>query len=102
MISLPVPEKVIASDQERRYADVYPPVIYGSENKNSKMELLFFDGEEHCPYIYSSNDEGVSWNIDGISNRFLVKYTFTDENNGFGIDENGVIYRTENGGITWR
>lgn len=106
--SLPIPQKYTSlAGKGGNYVDAYPPVFFGKDNDNAKMELLFVHNDavnnvsERYAYIYSSDNSGATWHIDGISNMLMYNYCFIDDKNGFGLDENGMLYTTKNGGITW-
>lgn len=83
------------------YVDAYPVVFFDEDNKGAKMELYFCREEERNAYIYSSDDSGSAWHVDGISNLLMTKYCFVDDKSGFGIDDNGALFVTKDGGITW-
>lgn len=100
IVSVPIPKK-FTSAKDRFYADAYSPSVFGTDRKNVKIELVFCCGNERYSYVYNSNDCGKSWKIGGISNKILVKYSFINSENGFGTDENGQLYTTHNGGLTW-
>jgi len=100
--SVPLPSKYASlAYGNAYYIDAYPPAFFGNNNKDAKIELYFCHDEERYAYIYSSNDGGATWRIDGISNVMLKKYCFVDDKNGFGLDENGALLITNDGGITW-
>jgi photosystem II stability/assembly factor-like uncharacterized protein len=100
--SLPLPNKYASFVYDKNYyTDAFSPAFFGENNKNAKMVLNFCHDEERDVYIYSSDNEGTDWHINGISNHLMKKYCFVDDKNGFGLDENGTLYRTNNGGITW-
>jgi photosystem II stability/assembly factor-like uncharacterized protein len=101
VVSVPIPQKFSSSAERDYYADAYQPAIYGKGRTNAKMELFFCSGDKREPYFYSTENEGASWKIDGISNRFIAEYTFTDAENGFGIDDHGKLYTTQDGGLNW-
>jgi photosystem II stability/assembly factor-like uncharacterized protein len=105
-VSLPQPAKYAAlgyNAADGYYVDAYPPVFFGEGNKNAKMELFFCHdiNKDKDAYIYSSDDGGVTWHIDGTSSLLMQRYSFVDNNNGFGLDDNGRLYTTDDGGITW-
>lgn len=101
--SLPLPEKYTSlSYGNGYYVDAYSPAFEGKDRKSAKIQLYFCHNEEHSAYLYSSDDAGATWNIVGVSNLLMADYCFVDANNGFGIDENGILYVTDNGGITWQ
>ena len=100
--SFPLPKEYHSSVYEKNYyVDAYPPVFFGEGNKNAKMVLYFCHDDARHAYIYSSHDGGSTWCIDGISNMLMKTYCFVDNQNGFGLDENGTLYATKNGGVTW-
>ncbi len=101
-VAIPLPKKYASSVYDKEYyADAYQPAVYGKDRQNAKMELYFCHDEVRYPYIYSSDNGGTTWYIDGISNLLMKKYCFVDNKNGFGLDESGRLYTTNNGGISW-
>jgi len=101
-VAIPLPEKYASSAYDKEYyADAYQPVVYGKDRKNVKMELYFCYDDVRYPYIYSSDDGGTTWHIDGISNLLMKEYCFVDNKNGFGLNESGKLYTTNDGGISW-
>jgi photosystem II stability/assembly factor-like uncharacterized protein len=78
------------------YVNAYAPTFLG---KNAIIELYFCHNDERYAYIYNSDDMGATWKIEGISNNLMVRYCFIDIKNGFGLDENGILYLTKDGGI---
>jgi photosystem II stability/assembly factor-like uncharacterized protein len=102
VVPLPVPTKYLTLVYDHDYyVDAYPPASCGKNKKSIKMELNFCRGEERQAYIYSSEDGGSTWLIDGISNLLVKKYCFVNDKDGFGLDENGTIYTSSDGGISW-
>lgn len=99
-VSLPKQYASLAYDKGY-YVDAYPPAVYGKGGQSAKMELYFCHDEERYSYIYSSDNAGTTWRIDGISNLLMKKYCFVDDKNGLGLDETGTLYSTNNGGIFW-
>lgn len=100
-VAPPIPGGYTSLVHDDYYADAYPPAVYGKSRRSAKMELYFCHGEQRVPYIYSTRDGGATWKIDGRSNLLMRSYCFTDEQNGFGLDEYGVLYNTKNGGFNW-
>lgn len=103
--SLPLPKKYTSlAGKGGNYVDAYPPYFFGNDNENAKMELRFVHNDvstQSDEYVYSSNDGGTTWHIDGISNMLMNNYCFVDNKNGFGLDDNGTLYITKDGGTTW-
>ena len=100
---LPLPAKYTSlNDANQYYVDAYSPAFFGEGNEHAKMELYFCHDDERCAYIYSSDNGGNTWRVDGVSSTLMTKYCFADAENGFGLDENGVLYATKDGGATWR
>ncbi len=100
--ALPVPEKYASLSYEKDYyIDAYPPVFFSPDHSNVKMELDFCQNGKHSVYMYASSDRGATWNIKGNENILLVDYCFPDENTGFGLDDSGELFNTNDGGITW-
>ncbi len=102
VVLAPLPEKYVSLSYDTDYyADAFPVAFYGKDKKGAKMELRFSHEEEHNAYIYSSDDGGVTWHVDGSSNQLVTKYCFIDDKNGFGLTEDGAPCSTKDGGITW-
>lgn len=99
---IPVPEKYASLTYGKDYyADAYSPAVYGKDHKNAKMELDFRRNGECSVYLYSSDDGGTTWRIDGRSNLLMRKTCFVDSKNGFGLDRSGILYTSHDGGLTW-
>ncbi len=59
---------------------------------------------EHDSVLKITTDGGVSWNYQNIMNNnhdLLFKVSFVDSNLGFILSQNGIIFRTTDGGNTW-
>jgi hypothetical protein len=82
---------------------VQPGIIsfFDKDSENAKIELVFQADNKDISYIYSSDDGGTTWKIDGISNKVISSYCFIDDKSGFGLDETGTLFVTKDGGITW-
>lgn len=101
-IGIALPKSVILLKYSKDYyIDAYPPAIYGNDRIHAKLSLNICSNGAKIPYVYSSNDGGVTWMVNGKSNLFIKSYSFTDDKNGFGLDEYGTLYSTDNGGLTW-
>jgi photosystem II stability/assembly factor-like uncharacterized protein len=65
---------------------------------NAKIGYATSYGREYFQTI----DGGVKWTKKDIGiNLDLSRFTFVDENNGFGVGAEGLILKTINGGVKW-
>jgi photosystem II stability/assembly factor-like uncharacterized protein len=101
-VSLPIPKKYSSMKLAQDYL-VQPGIIsfFDKDSENAKIELVFQADNKDISYIYSSDDGGTTWKIDGISNKVISSYCFIDDKSGFGLDETGTLFVTKDGGITW-
>ncbi len=58
-----------------------------------------FQTQEDSSFIYKTTNSGKDWQI--IKTPTIYKFHFIDFNNGIGI-YNDIIYKTSDGGITWK
>lgn len=62
-------------------------------------DTLFVTGQN---LIAKSTDYGNTWHKTIIKENILIRnIIFVDKNTGFAVGDNGAIYKTANGGITW-
>ncbi len=62
-------------------------------------DTLFVTGQS---LIAKSTDYGNTWHKTIIQENVLIRnIIFVDKNTGFAVGDNGAIYKTANGGITW-
>ena len=65
---------------------------------NSKIGYATSYGREY----FQTTDGGTKWTKKDVGiNLDLSKLTFIDENNGFGIGDEGIVMKTTNGGVKW-
>ena len=78
------------------------PSFFGVDNNAGIMVLqISQDSCEHGEYVYSTDDGGMSWQFVGASDSPIKSYSFVDSCSGVGLDEQGLLYRTQDGGIEW-
>jgi photosystem II stability/assembly factor-like uncharacterized protein len=101
--SLPVPAAYKSlSPSNDYYADAYPPVFFGEQKKNGVVMLDFVQDTKHVMQSYGTTDGGGTWTLGPVSNNPDVRtYSFIDAMTGWGLDENGKIFTTIDGGATW-
>jgi photosystem II stability/assembly factor-like uncharacterized protein len=101
--SLPVPAAYKSlSPSNDYYADAYPPVFFGEQKKNGVVMLDFVQDTKHVMQSYGTTDGGGTWTLGPVSNNPDVRtYSFIDATTGWGLDENGKIFTTIDGGATW-
>jgi photosystem II stability/assembly factor-like uncharacterized protein len=102
IVSLPIPKKYSSLKLAQDYF-VQPctPLFYDKNDNILKMVFLFQVKNKDIAYIYSSDNGGTTWHINGVSNMLMNQYCFVDDKNGFGFDKNGTLFVTKDGGITW-
>jgi len=101
--SLPVPAAYEnLSPANNYYADAYPPVFFGEQKKTGVVMLDFVEDGNHVMQSYRTTDGGDTWALGPASNNPDVRtYSFIDATTGWGLDENGKIFTTTDGGATW-
>lgn len=53
-------------------------------------------------YFYKSTNRGLNWSaIDTPVSDGISRCTFTDQNNGIIMSQTGLLYKTNDGGLTW-
>ncbi|MBP9123295.1 MAG: hypothetical protein KBF60_09110 [Ignavibacteriaceae bacterium] len=64
---------------------------------------LFEDGTGYTSNrnLYKTTDHGNTWNLIGAYYFFISQIVFYDSNNGFIVGNNGKVFRTNDGGITF-
>lgn len=78
-------------------------------NQNETFEKLqFFNnliGYAHysnSQSMYKTIDGGKTWSISTNVDQEIRTFDFIDEDNGFFVGDQGLIYKTNNGGTTWK
>ena len=101
--SLPVPAAYKnLSPANDYYADAYPPVFFGEQRKNGVVMLDFVQDSKHVMQSYRTTDSGSTWTLGPVSSNPGVRtYSFIDATTGWGLDENGKIFTTTDGGVIW-
>lgn len=101
--SLPVPAAYKnLSPANDFYADAYPPVFFGDQKKTGIVMLDYVQNGNHVMYSYQTTDGGSTWTLGPASNNPDVRtYSFSDSSNGWGLDMNGKMFTTADGGATW-
>ncbi|HZL82177.1 MAG TPA: hypothetical protein VFB98_01690 [Candidatus Deferrimicrobium sp.] len=84
------------------YADAYPPVFFGDQKKTGIVMLDYVQNGNHVMQSHRTADSGATWTLGPASNNPDVRtYSFIDATTGWGLDENGKIFTTTDGGATW-
>jgi photosystem II stability/assembly factor-like uncharacterized protein len=52
-------------------------------------------------YLYRLTDKGI-WVVEGECNRIVSNECFLDDLNGYALDEDGYLCKTEDGGLNWK
>jgi len=101
--SLPVPAAYEnLSPSNDYYADAYPPVFFGEQKKNGVVMLDFVQDGKHVMQSYRTTDGGGTWTLGPASNNPDVRtYSFIDATTGWGLDGQGKIFTTTDGGAIW-
>jgi photosystem II stability/assembly factor-like uncharacterized protein len=101
--SLPVPAAYKnLSPANDFYADAYPPVFFGDQKKTGIVMLDYVQNGNHVMYSYQTTDGGGTWTLGPASNNPDVRtYSFIDAMIGWGLDQNGKMFTTADGGATW-
>ena len=101
--SLPVPAAYEnLSPSNDYYADAYPPVFFGEQKKNGVVMLDFVQDGKHVMQSYRTTDGGGTWTLGAASNNPDVRtYSFIDATTGWGLDGQGKIFTTTDGGAIW-
>ncbi len=81
------------------------PSFYGSDSKQGKTIVLFWlVGQmeiSKTEYLYRLTDKGI-WVVEGECNRIVSNECFLDDLNGYALDEDGYLCKTEDGGLNWK
>ena len=101
--SLPVPAAYEnLSPANNYYADAYPPVFFGDQKKTGIVMLDYVQNGNHVMQSYQTTDGGGTWTLGPASNNPDVRtYSFIDAMTGWGLDQNGKMFTTADGGATW-
>ena len=106
--SLPVPAAYVnLSPANDFYADAYPPVFFGDQKKNGVVMLDYVQYYtrkigKRVMQSYRTADSGATWTLGPVSNDPNVKtYSFIDATTGWGLDQDGKVFTTTDGGATW-
>ena len=101
--SLPVPAAYVnLSPANDFYADAYPPVFFGDQEKTGVVMLDYVQNGNHVMQSYQTTDGGGTWTLGPASNNPDVRtYSFIDAMTGWGLDQNGKMFTTADGGATW-
>jgi hypothetical protein len=99
---LPVPAAYESlSPSSDYYADAYPPLFFGEQKKNGVVMLDFVQDGKHVMQSYRTTDGGGTWMLGPASNNPDVRtYSFIDATTGWGLDGQGKIFTTTDGGAT--
>ena len=103
LVSLPVPPDLAQlSYAEDYYADMYPPVFFGTDRKSGVILADFVRDGVHTGQFYRTTDGGRTWTMGPVSgNTSVTVYTMISQTSGWGVDQNGKLYGTIDGGATW-
>jgi photosystem II stability/assembly factor-like uncharacterized protein len=106
--SLPVPAAYESLSPANDYhADAYPPVFFGDQKKNGVVMLDYVQDYAHkigklVMQSYQTADGGGTWTLGPASNNPDVRtYSFIDATTGWGLDQDGKVFTTTDGGATW-
>ncbi|WFR59447.1 hypothetical protein QA584_10265 [Anaerocolumna sp. AGMB13025] len=97
------PKKYSVMDVDNIYVDASKPSFYDTENLNGKMILSFHQydlGQNDISYIYSFTKK-KTWILDGKCNIQISNFKFMNDKNGVGLDINGNVCLTNDGGLSW-
>jgi len=101
--SVPVPAAYESlSPANDYYADAYSPVFFGDQKKNGVVMLDFVQNGKHVMQSYQTTDGGGTWTLGPVSNNADVRtYSFSNATTGWGLDGQGKLFTTTDGGATW-
>ncbi len=97
------PKEYSDTDGEDIYVGASKSSFYGKDNQNGKLILyfhLYAQGEDDTAYMYSYTEEDT-WKLDGKCNIIISEFRFMDDKNGIGLDIDGKVCTTKDGGLTW-
>lgn len=97
------PDSYAGLTEDDFYITAFAPSFSGSTGEGGKEILQYtrFTTDQMVEaYVYGSADDGT-WKLEGQSDTVIVHYSFPDGGCGFGLDANGTLYQTNDGGLTW-
>lgn len=101
--SLPVPAAYKSLSYSNDYlVDPCAPVFFGAQKNNGVIMLDYFSQDKHVLQSYHTTDSGASWTLGPVSNNAgIATYSFISATTGWGLDANGKLLTTMDGGATW-